>query len=97
MLDSDAESGVFISLTEGTVTDSSGYKDEYLVAYGKEEPNWQNAEAISINKTYVVDSSTPYIWLKATLKRSGGAYQRLDASAKWAFCFNFEGIAEQTA
>lgn len=97
ILDSDAESGVIVKLTKGMVTDALGYENEYKIAYGKEEPNWSEAEDITVNRSYVIDSNNAYVWLKASLKTTNSVYQRLDGSATWTFVFSFEGIAEQVA
>ena len=98
ILAKDAESGVFVELTDGGLTNTAIYEAKYSYGYGKERPDWAKEGANLEPKTkYVVDNEHAIIWLRATLSLKPDRYERLDTSAVWSFSFTFTGIAPAEA
>lgn len=96
VLDQDATSGVIIKLTKAFLDNEQGYDHTYQFAYGMIEPeDWSTQEKIEINKSYVVDNTRPYLYLRASLKLDTSGYRRVDVQATWSFTFFFEGITTQ--
>lgn len=92
-LDKDATNGVFVTLENAGLTNEDCYEASYKFGYGKERPDWSEAEDIKPNYKYVVDAENPYIWLRATLSIKSDAYSRVITEANWSFLFNFDGVA----
>lgn len=92
ILAENAETGVMVMLNMAGVSNSLCYTDQYKVAYGQAEPDWETADDIKVDAKYIVDNQNPYFWLKASLKVNEDAYSRMDTDGTWSFSFTFEGV-----
>ena len=96
VLAENAGNGVLIQLTEADLTSPALFTDDYKIAYGKTEPDWNKQNNLVAGANYVVDNKNPYVWIRATLTINKDAYQRIGTEAVWTFSLSFTGIQVNT-
>jgi len=95
VLSSEAENGVLIKLTDGSLTNNVTYTASYLYGYGQTEPDWSTANSMQVGINHVVSDERPYMWLRATLEINKGTVSRIGTDATWSFSYTFTGITAE--